>query len=58
MLYKIYIFKKLKELEVKDHKEQLEDRYLLSIYSDALSTLKGKSIGVGVAFYKRATYIA
>ena len=58
MPYKTHISKKPKELEAKDHKEQLEDKHLLSIYLDALSTIKGKGIGVGVAFYKGATYIA
>ena len=58
MPYKTHISKKPKELEAKDHKEQLEDKHLLSIYSDASSTTKGKGIGVGVAFYKGATRIA
>ena len=58
MPYKINISKKLKEIEAKHHKELLEDKYLLSIYSDASATSKGKGIGVGVAFYQGASLIA
>jgi ribonuclease HI len=57
-LYQTTISKKLKEIEAKEHKELLEDKYLLSIYSDASATSKGKGIGVGVAFYKGASLIA
>ena len=53
--YKTNISKKLKEIEVKHHKELLEDNYLLSIYLDASAAREGKGIGVGVAFYKGAS---
>ena len=56
--YKSNISKKPKEVEAKLHKELLEDEHLLSIYSDASATKKGKGIGVGVAFYKGASLIA
>ena len=56
--YKTFISKKSKEVEAKEHKELLEDKYLLSIYSDASATSKGKGIGVGVAYYKGASLIA
>lgn len=58
ILYKTNISKKSKEIEAKDHKELLEDKYRLSIYSDASAISKGKGIGVGVAFYKGASQIA
>ncbi|EMD70252.1 hypothetical protein COCSADRAFT_77869 [Bipolaris sorokiniana ND90Pr] len=58
ILYQTTISKKSKEIEAKEHKELLEDKYLLSIYSDASATSKGKGIGVGVAFYKGASLIA
>ena len=56
--YKTNISKKSKELEAEHHKELLEDNYLLSIYSDASATKRGKGVGVGVAFYKGASFIA
>ena len=56
--YKINISKKSKEVEAKLHKKLLEDKCLLSIYSDASATMEGKGIGVGVAFYKGASLIA
>ncbi|EMD84699.1 hypothetical protein COCHEDRAFT_1084426 [Bipolaris maydis C5] len=58
MPYKINISKKSKEIEAKHHKERPEDKYLLSIYSDASATKEGKGIGVGVAFYQGASLIA
>ena len=56
--YKINISKKLKEVEAKLYKKLLEDKYLLSIYSDASATSNGKGIGVGVAFYLGASLVA
>ena len=57
MPYKTYISNKLKKLEAKAYKELLEDKFLLSIYSNALLIIEGKGIGVGVVFYKGASLI-
>ncbi|EMD97938.1 hypothetical protein COCHEDRAFT_1086846 [Bipolaris maydis C5] len=56
--YRINISKKSKESEAEHHKELLEDEHLLSIYSDASATSKGKGVEVGVALYKGASLIA
>ena len=56
--YEVYISKELKDIEAKNHQKQLVDNSLLSIYSNASATKKGKGVGVGVVFYLGANQMA